>query len=334
MEGNNKSVEYVAQQYSTISREFSSKEWTNWFRNHRLKIAFYFPLIVLALFSIFLVIFNRSDLIAKITWLENQAWWVGILISLVTAVIAIEIFYIQHVQTESNAELSRSIKQDIMGSLRNFDEVDSRMEAIISKANLEPSSELFFMGYWFWFGADKGYDSSKGESRYKEIGRNSSSVATLLLQRASDSNLKTTVVLSSEGTLSDRISNILKYRHRLVDSKPEESSEKEELEVQPSDLEDIKNRYLRDRNILKNHVKENNRLVVHERDNIPSIVLAVKGNNKNSVVYCVGETDILGSAKFPAAGGFLSSDKAIVDMLAHHVSHLAQNEFSPTEDQI
>jgi hypothetical protein len=296
--------------YQAFSRHIAEAwaELKPFYRNHRW-IKYPFLFILIFFLALFLKTFweSREVLSIIIMYIYDESGIFGLVISIAALLVTIHISREQDKQIKKIEFLSESIDSHVLGTLRGFDRVMTSLTNLLIEANNQHDSTVYFMAYWLWFGADTAF--LEGAT---ELSRTSSRVWQCLKGRIAEDSKKTTVIIF------DDKQRILSFVLKLIEYRA--TANTLHIDDKHAMATHIVERYMLDIDWIKLTYQRSHNLTLKFSSEIPALIFAVEGEKSTGLWY-IGETEMLVHGS--PVGGFISSNPAMVGMLADQVKHLS-----------
>ena len=223
-------------------------------------------------------------------------------------------------QIDNIDRLSREIKGGILGTLSDFDAVMGAMVRLLRLANKQDNSTVYFMGYWFWFGADSKVASIED---IESVDIQSSEIYTLLHARIAQSDrFKTRILLKEEEGVEGK-HNMIKWIRLLMEwrvnhfgKQSDAAGSKGEAKIEEDDtrVARLYDRYTKCMKRVAEEAEDRVNVDLREAAYIPAIML-IRDNGKDdcSCVYYIGESTAIEAGS--DVGGFSSDNIGLVSIL-------------------
>jgi hypothetical protein len=222
----------------------------------------------------------------------------SVFFGLISLWITLSIAQKQDAQVEELRRLSMSIDQNVLGTLNDFDSVLDALVDLLREASTHEQAKVYFMAYWFWFGADKDFDQNNSTTfRHNPV--------YVALKKCIASVTETTIVMHEEEASIDRLIQALsEYRGVCLPN----DRKRELVAAYMDELAWLKSTCDRSQPKTK----------FSPRKEIPAIIFAVDFcDNRKAGIWFIGETPML--TKKTQLGGFMSRNPATVSMLINQI---------------
>lgn len=250
---------------------------------------------------------------------------VSILISVISLWIMFNIASRQDKQLAEIQKLGRELDEKVLGILKDFDPVFDEVSKLLKEANSDSTSDVRFMVYWLWFGADRGFPDTL---TLDQINANTSEVAKQIRSRIEEDRNTELIFLDPDSdALADFLRNLIKWRRERPSriDLPKSGTKISTGSPSPDDEHQIRaliERYKKDVNLICARVNHQPHIKIHRLAEIPELAFVVNGQNSRGI-YFLGETVILREGA--DIGGIASSNPAIVSLLGSQISACAKN---------
>jgi hypothetical protein len=271
-----------------------------------------YPVIVILATFLWVLIMRlweiRQSLIVIWGVIYKESGILGLFVSSAALIITLHISREQDKQIKKIESLSKGIDSHVLGTLRGFDRVMESLTNLLVEANNQQGSTVYFMAYWLWFGADT--DFLKGSD---QLTNTSSRVWQSLRGRIAEGQKRTTVVIfEDKQRIHSFVQKLIQYRV---------SANTLHIADQAALASQIVDDYMLDIEWIKEESRRSNNLKLKFSSEIPALIFAVEGI-RNTGLWYIGETEML--VQGSQLGGFISSNPAMVGMLADQVKHLSR----------